>query len=93
MKRTCFLLVAVFLLISVSFLSLGAARPVQAEALQDPGPSDDMQIEGMFSGWKLFQGEGSIYIAGALAYLAITAILAIRDCIITQRTHGPGTGH
>jgi cell division protein FtsW (lipid II flippase) len=91
MKRNSFLLAAIFLLAIGSLLLVSAPHPVQASAHQDPIP-DEEQPAG-FSLRQLFSGWGGFFVALALIWLVTSAIMAVRDVIITKNTHGPGVGH
>jgi Na+/proline symporter len=92
MKGNSFLLTAIFLLAIVSLLLVSAPHPVQAAALQDPIQPDEEQPAG-FSIRQLFSGWGGFFVALALLWLVTSAIMAVRDVIVTRNTHGPGVGH
>jgi uncharacterized membrane protein len=87
MKRISFLLAAVFLLAFVSPLTLQPSQAASLEPLQQP---EDGQPEAAFNIRQVFRGWGGFFVALALIWLVMSAIMAARDVYIIKKTHGAG---
>ena len=92
MKRTSFLLAAIFLLTAAALLVLGLQVTSHAAQLENPLMPNDNRVESVFDIQLLFAGKGGIFVALALVWLMMSVILAVRDYIITKNTHAAGAG-
>jgi hypothetical protein len=92
MKRTSFLLAAIFLLTAAALLVLGLQVTTHAAQLENPLTPNDDPVESVFNIELLFAGKGGFFVALALIWLVMSVILGIRDYMITKNTHAVGAG-
>jgi preprotein translocase subunit SecG len=92
MKRTSFLLAAIFLLTAAALLVLGLQVTSHAAQLENPLTPNDDPGESVFNIDLLFSGKGGFFVALALIWLVMSVILGVRDYMITKNTHAAGAG-